>query len=393
MLKTPTLAPPAPARQDAHVPAFVLGAALLTTILSILLFGTEAAAFKIVEPKEGATLKPGTTVPARVELGNDVGVVRVRYFWYAESADTLVEREGADPSAYRDKIANDKFWQKDSVVGGDVVAIPVLVGASDSTPPFGGKLRIPMDGIGRMRLLAVGDISRGRLGTSSVFDEIFVTVEPDAELQSIEFETDKPLRLGRGQGDSSVRAIAPATGMETYGFVDSLGKIFELPVVAVFSDGVTRAINQPGAGTTYTSANEKVIKVLRDGLLQIVGNGRTTLTVGNRGKQADLDVIVDVGESVNEPPIADPGQNRSVKAGSRVQLNGLKSRDPEGEALFYSWSQVRGAKLPLLDVNMPVASFVAPNVSTPRTLRFKLRVTDKQGADSLPAYVDVIVEP
>ncbi|MES4785071.1 MAG: hypothetical protein C4294_03830, partial [Nitrospiraceae bacterium] len=79
-----------------------------------------------------------------------------------------------------------------------------------------------------MRLLAVADISRGRLGGRSVFDEILVQVEPEAELTSIEFETDKPLILGRpGQA-------------ATYGQVDSLGKIFELPVVGVFADGIVR---------------------------------------------------------------------------------------------------------------------------------------------------------
>ena len=47
----------------------------------------------------------------------------------------------------------------------------------------------------------------------------------------------------------------------------------------------------------------------------------------------------------------------------------------------------------LLDVNMPEPSFTAPYVSETRTFRFKLRVTDKKGADSVPAYVDVTVEP
>jgi hypothetical protein len=76
-----------------------------------------------------------------------------------------------------------------------------------------------------------------------------------------------------------------------------------------------------------------------------------------------------------------------------VKLSGLKSHDPEGEALYYTWSQVRGSKVSLLDVNGPEASFQAPQVSEPRTYRFKLRVTDRKGADSLPAYVDVTVEP
>ena len=67
---------------------------------------------------------------------------------------------------------------------------------------------------------------------------------------------------------------------------------------------------------------------------------------------------------------------------------------PEGEALYYSWSQVRGSKISLLDApNSSEASFLAPIVSERRTYRFKLRVTDVKGADSLPAFVDVTVEP
>jgi hypothetical protein len=133
--------------------------------------------------------------------------------------------------------------------------------------------------------------------------------------------------------------------------------------------------------------------VLSSSLLQIVGNGKTTLTVSNRGKQASLDVTVDVNEEPNEPPVADAGPNRSVKAGTKVKLSGLRSRDPEGEALYYAWSQVRGSKIPLLDVDNAEPSFLAPIVSEKRTYRFKLRVTDKKGADSVPAYVDVTVEP
>jgi hypothetical protein len=232
-----------------------------------------------------------------------------------------------------------------------------------------------------MRLLAVAEISRGRLGTRSVFDEILVNVEPDAALATIEFETDKPLQLGR-TGQSSA-----------FGHVDSLGKIFELPVVGEFADGVTRRISTLASGTSYKSSNDKVIKVLKDGLLQIIGNGKTVLTVTNRGKQASLDVTVEVNEEPNEPPVADAGANKTVKSGSKVKLSGLKSRDAEGEALYYAWSQVRGSKIALLDVDNAEASFLAPAVSEKRTYRFKLRVTDKKGADSLPAFVDVTVEP
>jgi hypothetical protein len=342
--------------------ASVLKFFMLNVALCMSLPVGQAFAFKITEPAAGAKLTAGQTVTAHVDVEYDIGIVQVRYYWYGEQDDTLVEQE-------------------DATATGLIVAPVALVGLAEQEPAFGGPLRVPKEGIGPMRLLAVAEISRGRLGTRSVFDEILVHVEPKAPLTNIDFETDKPLQLGRA-GQSSA-----------FGHVDSLGKIFELPVVGDFADSVTRRISTPASGTSYKSSNDQVVKILKDGLLQIVGNGKTTLTVTNRGQQASLDVIVNVNDEPNEPPIADAGPNRSVKAGSKVKLSGLKSRDAEGEALYYSWSQVRGSKVSLLDVNGPEATFQAPQVSEPRTYRFKLRVTDKKGADSLPAFVDVVVEP
>ncbi|MCP9438857.1 MAG: PKD domain-containing protein [Nitrospira sp.] len=329
----------------------------------ILLCGPETvSAFKILEPAEGAVLKAGGTATVRVDLGTDRGIVKVRYYWYREEDEVLVE-------------------QDDATATGSIISPVAMIGEAEHDPPFGGSLLVPPDGIGPMRLLAVADISQGRLGTRSVFDEITVRVETEATLDALDFETDKPLQLGR-TGQSAA-----------FGHVDSLGKIFELPVVGEFSDGVTRRINRPETGTTYDSSNPKVIKVLPGGFLQITGNGKTVITVSNRDKQAHLDVEVNVNDEPNEPPIADAGTDKIVKAGTKVKLTGLKSRDPEGDALYYSWSQVRGNKVALLDVNASEAFFLAPPVSEPRTYRFKLRVTDKRGADSLPAFVNVTVEP
>ena len=342
--------------------AWARNVGLFTVALCLALSAQQALAFKILEPAEGAKLTSGTTITASVDLGKDSGIVQVRYYWYGEQDDRLVE-------------------QDDSTATGSIVAPVALIGLSDHHPPFGGPLLVPKDGIGPMRLLAVADISRGRLEKRSIFDEILVLMEPAAPLTSIEFETDKPLQLGRA-GQSSA-----------FGHVDSLGKIFQLPVVGEFADGVIRRISTLATGTRYQSSNPKIIRVLSNGLLQIVGNGKTFLTVTNRGKQATIDVTVEVNEEPNEPPVADAGPNQSVKAGTKVKLSGLKSRDAEGEALYYSWSQVRGSKISLLDVDNAEASFLAPTVSEKRTYRFKLRVTDKKGADSVPTFVDVVVEP
>lgn len=353
------------------------------SVCCMALSAGQALAFKIISPADRASLKSGQTITARVDLGSDSGVVKVRYYWYPESADTLVQQDEAESSTMpsQERLADDRYWQRDSISGAPVVAVASLSSGSDQTPPFGGALKVPKQAIGPTRLLAVADISRGRLGTRTVFDEVIVNVEPEAALQVIDFETEKPLQLGRA-GQSSA-----------FGHVDSMGKIFELPVVGEYADGITRPLSAPSSGTSYQSSNPQVIKVLADGMLQIVGNGKTTLTVTNHGKQATLDVDVNVNDEPNEPPLADAGPNKTAKSGSKVKLSGLKSRDPEGEALYYAWSQVRGSKVPLLDVNNAEASFLAPTVSEPRTYRFKLRVTDKKGADSLPAFVNVTVEP
>ena len=143
----------------------------ITFALCLALSAQHAFAFKILEPAEGAKLRSGTTITARVDLGKDSNIVQVRYYWYGEQDDTLVE-------------------QDDTTATGSIVAPVALIGLSDHHPPFGGPLLVPNDGIGPMRLLAVADISRGRLEKRSVFDEILVQVEPAAALTSIEFETD-----------------------------------------------------------------------------------------------------------------------------------------------------------------------------------------------------------
>ena len=365
-----------------HPFSLALATFLAFTLVTSLLTG-QSFAFKIVEPVNESTIKSGQTITAKVELGSDSGIVKVRYYWYPEQAETLVQQDDSDASitSQQGRLGDDRFFGKDSISGAPVVAIAALSSGSDQTPPFGGALRVPKEAIGPTRLLAVADISRGRLGTRTVFDEVIVKVEPEAALQTIDFETDKPLQLGR-TGQSSA-----------FGHVDSLGKIFELPVVGEFTDGVVRPLAAPSSGTSYQSSNPRVIKILAGGMLQIAGNGRTMLTVTNRGRQASLDVDVSVNEEPNEAPVADAGPNRTVKSGAKVKLSGLNSRDAEGEALYYTWSQIRGSKIPLLDANGPEATFQAPQVSEPRTYRFKLRVTDKKGADSLPAFVDITVEP
>ena len=323
-----------------------------------LLITEPVLAFSITEPSKTATLQSGEKITVHIELGDIGDIMHSKFFWYGEQEDMLEE------------FVDEKL---------------ALVATSSNNPPYGGLLRVPRAAIGNLRLLAIaekeGSSFKSERDQWAIFDELILTIEPGSELQEMDFETEKPLGFGRA-GSAAV-----------YDQVDFLGKVVELPVVGIFADGVTRAIRLQATGTTYLSSDEKVVTVNQDGLLRLVGNGNAILTAKNRGKEATLEIIVEVNDEPNEPPVPDGGGDKTVRAGSRVQFNALRSYDPEGGSLQYYWSQVGGSKVPLLDPYSPKASFLAPFVEDTRHFRFKLRVTDIRGADSFPVFVDVTVEP
>jgi len=320
---------------------------LFTIVLCVWPAPAVADAFTILEPVAGAVVAPGQVVTARVDIGTETGVHRVRYFWY---------RQGEEPAMLQQ-------------------ASPALVATASSMPAYGGALTVPRDAIGAMRLLAVGDVSRGRLAGREEFDEILLRVEPRAELLGIEFEVEKPWRL------------------------DTIGRLLEVPVLGQFADGVTRRIGGGSAGSRYESSDARVIATHPDGVVQVVGNGKALLTVANRGKSGVLEVVVKGEMEPNGAPVARTGPDVTVKGGARVALSGLQSADPDGDPLKYEWTQIRGQRVSLLDPNSATATFVAPKISARRLLQFRLSVTDMKGpdllkgADSFPAFVNVWIEP
>lgn len=315
--------------------------------VGLWLVPASAVAFTIREPAAGAVVEPGQRLTARVDLGSEISVHRVQYFWY---------RQGDEPVALQQ-------------------ASPALVATGATSPPYGGDIMVPKEAIGTMRLLAVGEVTGGRLAGREEFDEILLQVEPRTELTGIEFDVEKPWRL------------------------ETIGKRLDVPVLGQFADGVTRRINGGSAGSRYESSDTGVIAVEPDGVARVAGNGKAVLTVVNRGKSGTLDVVVKGEAEPNLAPIAAAGPDRTVKGGTTVVLNGLRSTDPDGDPLKYEWMQIRGQKVSLLDPDTPRASFVAPKVAAKRLLQFRLKVTDMKGpdlvkgADSLPAVIDVWVEP
>ena len=276
-------------------------------------------------------------------------------------------------------MATDKYWQKDGITGAPVVALPLLTSTVDRVPPYGGALlsrRTPSDACASWPLQtfpkavwAAKPCSTKSLSPSGR--------QPNCSPSTLKQKT-TPTRPG---GRSSA-----------YGHVDSLGKIFELAVVGEFADGITR----PPSSPTRAPPIPQATKAHPQGL-----TGRTVTDRWDRqdfpesrqsGKQATLDVRVEVNPEPNEPPIADAGTAKTVKAGTKVRLNGLLSRDPEESAVLCVESGNEAARLVMLDVNMAEPSFVAP--MSPRLAPFGSNCASRtRKATVSPAYVDVTVDP
>src|SRR5215211_7976357 len=104
------------------------------------------------------------------------------------------------------------------------------------------------------------------------------------------------------------------------------------------------------------------------------------------------------GAQANEPPIADAGDDQTVKPGDTVTLNGAGSRDPDGGTIAsYFWyldSPRAGSRAGInLQPNdeVPNPTFTAPQVAGGFYI-FRLHVTDDKGASSNPDRVVIRVQ-
>ena len=117
------------------------------------------------------------------------------------------------------------------------------------------------------------------------------------------------------------------------------------------------------------------------------------LTVNNGESSAIDTVVITVNDAANTlTPTANAGSNQTVIAGDAVTLDGSASSDPGGAELSYSWVQVSGEIVVLVDDDLPIASFTAPAVSEPTELRFSLTVSngDFEDADDVLVTVNPI---
>jgi hypothetical protein len=84
------------------------------------------------------------------------------------------------------------------------------------------------------------------------------------------------------------------------------------------------------------------------------------------------------GEEVNNPPVAEAGQDQTVMVGDMVTLDGSGSRDPDDNIVLYTWIQTNGPTITLSDPSAVITNFVA-SVPENSQLTFELTVKDAAG--------------
>jgi hypothetical protein len=108
------------------------------------------------------------------------------------------------------------------------------------------------------------------------------------------------------------------------------------------------------------------------------------LTVSDGEYTSTDEVVVTVGvQTDNQAPIAEAGDNQSVKEGTEVTLNGSGS-DPDGDTLTMTWEQTAGTSVTLID-----GTFTAPQVTSSEVLIFTLTVSDNKLSSTDTVHITV----
>lgn len=99
------------------------------------------------------------------------------------------------------------------------------------------------------------------------------------------------------------------------------------------------------------------------------------LIVSDGSSASDPDTVDIIIKNANNSPVADAGDDATIKAGATTILNGSGSFDPDGDAISYQWQQIAGTTVALSDPAAQNPSFDAP-LTAGLDLTFKLVVND-----------------
>ena len=115
------------------------------------------------------------------------------------------------------------------------------------------------------------------------------------------------------------------------------------------------------------------------------------LKITDNQNKTSSDTIIITVQSGNQKPISIAGQDRHVRYGTQVQLDGSRSYDPDGDNnnLTYNWERTGGTgdanAIDLVDEDTPNPSFSVDNIIQPGSILthiFTLTVTDEDDEEN-----------
>lgn len=101
--------------------------------------------------------------------------------------------------------------------------------------------------------------------------------------------------------------------------------------------------------------------------------------------------VPDDGICLDDPPVADAGDDLTVAEGGDFTIDGSDSFDPREVGLEYAWTQIDGPTTGDVSADQAAFSLTAPEVTTDTTLTYQLVAKTPDGRESAPDHVDVLV--
>jgi hypothetical protein len=174
-----------------------------------------------------------------------------------------------------------------------------------------------------------------------------------------------------------------------------------LGVNKVAADGVVLSwVQTGGPAVTLNTSNPAAPTFLApDVATSTILTFRLTATCPDGGNRTDTGTFTIL--NTNRPPVAYASATPPIAyEGASILLRGTApagtpvSSDPDGDALFYAWTQTAGPAVTLANAGTATASFTAPATGSAYTLQFQLRVSDRAtGGLSSTAPVVVNISP
>ena len=147
-------------------------------------------------------------------------------------------------------------------------------------------------------------------------------------------------------------------------------------------------LSQPSHGTLSGKTPSVTYKPSKD----YVGQDSFTFkATDDKGTDSNIATVTMDVKSANQAPVAETGSNQEVEQGTTVTLDGSNSTDPNNDSLGYTWEQLSGPLVTIVNPDAAIIEFVAPQVNDDTTLKFKLTVTDQDGEKG-SKRIDVIVK-